>query len=56
VAYDEKQKFTSIVEVNFSPVKQAVKAKQPNVNDSSLKFMAISEDVVEIRGTIIVSF
>jgi hypothetical protein len=57
VAYD-KQKLASILEVNFCPVlNQVVKAKQQYVRDSfSTKFMAISEDVVEIGGTIIVSF
>ncbi len=60
VAYGElkKQIIASILEVNFAPESnQVVRAKQSYVRDSfSKNFTAISENVVEIGGTIIVSF
>jgi|GEM_PF-2912212 len=56
VAYGEK--LASIVEVNFNPESnQVVKAKQSMLRDClSKNFTTVSESVVEIGGTIIVSF
>lgn len=57
VAYDElkSQKLSSIVEVNFSTDNTFIKAKNYTRDSFSLNF-ATNKDVVEIRGTITVSF